>query len=45
MIKECILAKTGVQFDLEYLKESVDEGEGCQSGGSWRGIRGSVELC
>ena len=24
MIKECILAKTGIQFDLEYLKESVD---------------------
>ncbi|KAK2467670.1 hypothetical protein APHAL10511_000525 [Amanita phalloides] len=24
MIMECILAKTGIQFDLEYLKESLD---------------------
>ena len=24
MIKECILAKTGILFDMEYLKESLD---------------------
>ena len=24
MIKECILAKTGIQFDLEYLRDELD---------------------